>query len=69
MLGCVLVISNVIFMIQSEQAKRDKKIIDAYLKGEEIRIIAAFNGLTTQGIRHILKKYGYKASERLDKKN
>lgn len=56
-------------MIQSEQAKRDKKIIDAYLKGEEIRIIAAFNGLTTQGIRHILKKYGYKASERLDKKN
>jgi len=55
-------------MIKTEQDKRDKKIIEAYLAGEIVRFLASINGLTTQEIYHILKRNKIKLRKRFDKR-
>ena len=54
-------------MIKSEQDKRDKKILEAYNKGENVRMIGAYFCLSTQQINNILNKFMVKRRKRLDK--
>jgi hypothetical protein len=54
-------------MIRTEQEKRDKKIIQAYLAGGKIRYISAIFGLYPQRIYQILEKYKIKVVKKLDK--
>lgn len=54
-------------MIKSEQDKRDKKILEAYNRGESVRMIAARFGLSTQQTYNILGGLGITFKKRLDK--
>jgi len=54
-------------MIKSEQDKRDEKIKSAYLRGEKVRMIAAYFGLSTQQINNILNRLFPERKKKLDK--
>jgi hypothetical protein len=54
-------------MIRSELEKRNKKIIEAYKKGEIPRMLAARTGLSTQQINNILNRLIPDRNKRLDK--